>query len=140
MNRAPFTEALKQLLLDETDIPGDVGRSPRGLPAPTDSGYRYWVLHPVPGGGHTGPAQRPEADARLAYQVTSVGRRADQIEHVADRVRATILARLPNGQQRGVTADGIATMWVEVESLGGIEFDGDIGNLAELYTFYATTT
>lgn len=59
-------------------------------------GYTY--VTSIPGGEFDGPALwSPESDATLVYQVMSVGLERTHVEWIADRVRLTLLSRVPDG-------------------------------------------
>lgn len=142
MNRAAFTAALASALRIETGRPGDVGKAPLPAGADVPPEYPYWVLHPIPGGGHNGPPQHLEADASWVYQVTYVGLRADQLEQMADRGRTVILGRETSGHRRSrIGAPGVTVMDVELDGgYGGVAFDGPVGNLAERFVFHVTSS
>lgn len=142
MNRAGFTASLAQALLIETGRPGGIGKAPTVPGTGEVAEYPYWVLHPIPGGGHRGPAQHVEADASWVYQVSYVGLRADQLEAMADRSREVILGREVNGRRHSrIGAAGVTVMDVELDGgFGGVSFEGAVGNLAERFVFHVTSS
>ncbi|WP_153182629.1 hypothetical protein [Streptomyces sp. E2N166] len=93
--RLPVTRALAALLEHVTGRPCGVGELPRAQgksgwePAPVP----YTILDSLPAEFAGPPLWDWHADASWAYQVTSVGERADQVEWLADRVRAGVVGR-----------------------------------------------
>ncbi|WLW55252.1 hypothetical protein [Streptomyces sp. YU58] len=93
--RLPVTRALAALLEHATSRPCGVGELPRVQgksgwePAPVP----YTILDSLPAEFTGPPLWDWHADAAWAYQVTSVGERADQVEWLADRVRAGVVGR-----------------------------------------------
>lgn len=144
ISRQTVTEDLRDWLRAETGLRGETSRTPADGPWPPDTPANpYWILYPLPGGGHTGPAQHAEADATFVYQVTVVGERADQIEGGADRVRAAMLGRGTDGVPRllGVTLGTVRVMDVEMASFGGVDdVQSDTGSSAEVYALSVTTS
>lgn len=72
----------------------DVPPPDSGKIAPTTP---YGIVYPMNDGGYEGGLGAPESMGRFAFQVTSVGSRADQCEWLEDRVRNAILARTTAG-------------------------------------------
>ncbi|WP_432157948.1 hypothetical protein [Streptomyces sp. bgisy153] len=93
--RLPVTRALAALLEHTTGRPCGVGELPRVQgrsgwePAPVP----YTILDSLPAEFAGPPLWDWHADAAWSYQVTSVGERADQVEWLADRVRAGVVGR-----------------------------------------------
>ncbi|GHJ28577.1 hypothetical protein TPA0910_30100 [Streptomyces hygroscopicus subsp. sporocinereus] len=93
--RLPITRALAALLEQATGRPCGIGELPRVQgksgwePAPAP----YTILDSLPAEFGGPPLWDWHADAAWSYQVTSVGERADQVEWLADRVRAGVVGR-----------------------------------------------
>lgn len=61
--------------------------------------YPYNVLYSIPGGSIGGPPLgQAQGDARLLYQMDSVGKTRRQAEQAADRMRNWIAGRGPDGR------------------------------------------
>ncbi|MDN0193917.1 hypothetical protein [Streptomyces sp. S.PNR 29] len=94
--RLPVTRALAALIEKATGRPCGIGELPRvqlesGEWEP--AGAPYTVLDSLPGEFSGPPLEDWHADAAWGYQVTSVGEREDQVQWLADRVRAGIVGR-----------------------------------------------
>ncbi|MER6127885.1 hypothetical protein ABT173_35945 [Streptomyces sp. NPDC001795] len=93
--RLPVTRALAALLAQATGHPCGIGELPRVQgksgwePAPAP----YTILDSLPAEFGGPPLWDWHADAAWTYQVTSVGVRTDQVEWLADRVRAGVVGR-----------------------------------------------
>ncbi|MEU0839482.1 hypothetical protein ABZ370_08425 [Streptomyces sp. NPDC005962] len=97
--RLPVTRALAALLEHTTGRPCGVGEHPR---VQQKSGWDtapvpYMILDSLPAEFAGPPLWDWHADAAWAYQITSVGERADQVEWLADRVRAGVVGRTDGG-------------------------------------------
>lgn len=94
--RLPVTRALSALIEKATGRPCGIAELPR---VQTESGVwesagtPYAVLDSLPGDFSGPPLEDWHADAAWGYQVTSVGERGDQVEWLADRVRAGVVGR-----------------------------------------------
>ncbi|WP_406722899.1 hypothetical protein OG968_24190 [Streptomyces althioticus] len=93
--RLPVTRALAALVEQATGRPCGIGELPRVQgksgwePAPAP----YTIRDSLPA-EFSGPSLWDwHADAAWSYQVTSVGERTDQVEWLADRVRAGVVGR-----------------------------------------------
>ncbi|WP_406349586.1 hypothetical protein OHB10_32200 [Streptomyces sp. NBC_01597] len=93
--RLPVTRALAALLEHATGRPCGIGELPRvqgksgWVPAPVP----YTILDSLPAEFGGPPLWDWHADAAWSYQITSVGERGDQVEWLADRVRAGVVGR-----------------------------------------------
>ncbi|WP_275560754.1 hypothetical protein [Streptomyces sp. 5-6(2022)] len=93
--RLPVTRALAALVEQATGLPCGIGELPRVQgrsgwePAPAP----YTILDSLPAEFSGAPLWDWHADAAWSYQVTSVGERADQVQWLADRVRAGVVGR-----------------------------------------------
>lgn len=139
VDRAPLTTAVKQLLLDGTGRPGDIGRAPKPVGTAVAPELPYWILYPLDGGDFTGPASAMHADAAIPYQVTYVGEQGLQLEQFADRGRQTMLDRTPTGAWR-LGAMGLVVMGIEFVGLPGMDFENTIGTVADRFTVFVTTS
>ncbi|MEU3973421.1 hypothetical protein [Streptomyces bacillaris] len=93
--RLPVTRALAALVEKATGRPCGIGELPR---VEGKSGFEpatapYTILDSLPGEFGGPPLWDWHADAAWSYQVTSVGERGDQVEWLADRVRAGVVGR-----------------------------------------------
>jgi hypothetical protein len=70
---------------ENSHAPGKSGGEPAPVP--------YTILDSLPAEFTGPPLWDWHADAAWAYQITSVGERADQVEWLADRVRAGVVGR-----------------------------------------------
>lgn len=97
MNRKPVTDALIELIVSSTNRPcGDHRSPPDGV---LEDGYTF--LYSIEGGSFDGaPLGPPEPDATLVYQVNSIGASREQVEQLAERVRATLIGRDNSGGYR----------------------------------------
>ncbi|WP_330340164.1 hypothetical protein [Streptomyces sp. NBC_00557] len=94
--RLPVTRALATLIEHTTGRPCGIGELPR---VQGKSGWEpplapYTILDSLPAEFGGPPLWDWHADAAWSYQVTSVGERADQVEWLADRVRAGVVGRI----------------------------------------------
>lgn len=102
-DRRPVTAAFIDLL-EITTLPiGD-------HTAPTEVAGKPWaIVYSIPGGAlRDDNLAAVENGIDLIYQVTSVGRRRDQAEWMADLVRTTVMAR---------TSSGFTTAWPAMTGL-----------------------
>ncbi|WP_432190843.1 hypothetical protein [Streptomyces sp. bgisy027] len=93
--RLPVTRALAALVEHTTGRPCGIGELPR---VEGKSGWElaaapYTVLDSLPAEFGGPPLWDWHADAAWSYQVTSVGERGDQVQWLADRVRAGVVGR-----------------------------------------------
>jgi hypothetical protein len=94
--RLPVTRALAALLERATGRPCGVGELPRvqGRSGEWEPAVvPYLILDSLPGEFGGPPLWDWHADAAWTYQVTSVGERDDQVQWLADRVRACLVGR-----------------------------------------------
>ncbi|MGW3031185.1 hypothetical protein ACWDCB_08105 [Streptomyces sp. NPDC001178] len=93
--RLPVTRALVALIERTTGCPCGIGELPR---VQEKSGWEpspvpYTILDSLPAEFSGPPLWDWHADVAWSYQVTSVGERTDQVEWLADRVRAGVVGR-----------------------------------------------
>lgn len=108
LERAPITAGLKAMLqnwtaakgTNNTDMLGEVGEAPRGLVKTSDGKLinPYWIIYPMPTFEPYGDLAHPESGARLAYQITSVGRTDESCQIMSDLIRRGILERSATGE------------------------------------------
>ncbi|MFD4482359.1 hypothetical protein ACFVXC_35280 [Streptomyces sp. NPDC058257] len=93
--RLPVTRALTALLEKTTGRPCGIGELPRveGKSGWEPASAPYTILDSLPASFGGPPLWDWHADAAWSYQVTSVGERGDQVEWLADRVRAGVVGR-----------------------------------------------
>lgn len=109
---------LTTIVVDVLDDAGlHVGRAhaPAGVPA----GAGWAVVYPLTGGLADGTMDNPNDDASVLYQITSVGRTAEQAEWVMDTSRVAILSGTYALNDRKV-------LLVTVDMFGGVERDDDV--------------
>jgi hypothetical protein len=67
-------------------------------PPGADLDIGYAVVYTIDGGQFEGASLwAPESEAEVVFQVTSVGRKRNQAQWIADRARLTVLSRLAAG-------------------------------------------
>lgn len=117
------TDALLTVLSSAPVLIGD-GETPAGGGYPGGNPLKAFVpyanLHPLAGGVTGGSLERPDDDARIIYQVTSVGSTREQAEWVSDETQDVLLS-LP------VSVDGRDVLLVTVDMLGGARRDDSLG-------------
>lgn len=100
IDRRPITKALVAWLASSTGKPCGDHRLPPLPPPPATSAKPdpYMIAYALDGGGAWGPGLvAPELNVDLLYQVTSVGYSPEQVQWMADRAYATLLARTAAG-------------------------------------------
>ncbi|MDX3224562.1 hypothetical protein [Streptomyces sp. ME19-01-6] len=98
--RLPVTRELAALIAKITGCPCGIGELPRVRRQAGEwkpASVPYTILDSLPGDFSGPPLWDRHADAAWSYQVTSVGERADQVQWLADRVRAGIVGRADDG-------------------------------------------
>ncbi len=93
---------------------------------PTTPPGAYAVLYQIPGGSLTGPGLGAQNDAAVAYQVDAVGRRRDQAQYLADRIREIIFGQDTNGRySHGLTtpAGWVSAARLATDGLPGVYRD-----------------
>lgn len=103
--RLPVSKALQTLLATATGMPVGRGRIPPGTAPNTLAAPPYYLLYLVDASVDGPPLADENPDASFVYQVTSVSGpdpakpgstgSIDQVEWMADKARAAILARDP---------------------------------------------
>ncbi|MFF4802345.1 hypothetical protein ACFY1U_28735 [Streptomyces sp. NPDC001351] len=93
--RLPVTRALATLVEQATGRPCGLGELPlvQGESGREPARAPYTILDALPAEFSGPPLWDWHADAAWAYQVTSIGERADQVQWLADRVRAGVVGR-----------------------------------------------
>lgn len=84
-----LTSALIAMLQTATARPVGDGEVPQGFTI--EQGY--YIVYGIPNDGYFDGLEAAGQDADVVYQVTSVGKRRDHADWLADRARLTILAR-----------------------------------------------
>ncbi|GAA2084462.1 hypothetical protein GCM10009759_03510 [Kitasatospora saccharophila] len=112
--------AVQAALVASTGRSCGYGAVPLAADKPTGNTIPYSILMPL-GGVSSGPPFGDQAgDARLVYQVTSVGSTAEQAEWMADKVRAALLGTTPSGAfATPVTAAGHTVTGREIDREDG---------------------
>lgn len=115
LQRRPITDAVLVAARDNQDKPIGDAEMPRGGVAgwqgdPSADGSNfvpYAVITPQAVGGGSGPLDDPQGDIILSYSVHSYGVSREQVEWVADNVRAAIgtLAKADVVQWSGTTRE-----------------------------------
>ncbi|WP_405999406.1 hypothetical protein [Streptomyces sp. NBC_00829] len=132
--RLPLTRALVVALADGTGRPCGLGVLPLaadGQPAT----FPYLILDSLPG-EFSGPSFADwQADATWAYQATSVGERADQVQWLGDRVRATVFDRV-----RDLVLPGMRVIdWELTYDADGDPVDGSQGSIVSYVQRFTIT-
>lgn len=144
--RRLLTEAIREMLETVTTRPVAVSDAPRdsdGLAVATP----YAVIHPTrPMGRGTeafwGPMDYPEADAKFAYIIHSVGARPDQAEWMADSVRTAFIGRdADSTYTNDLTVSGLTIMLREAEDSSGLmRNESNIFLVVDTYLVSVTTS
>lgn len=131
INRAPLTLSLRAALIASVSggLAAEIAKPPRNA-ADLD---KYVILYPIEAGGFTGGPNLLEADATFCYQTTSVAKRGDQIELLADLVRRTMLTA-------SVDSTNLTVMVRWGSAPGGIQHDVSLFSLPERFYFACTST
>ncbi|MFI1735212.1 hypothetical protein ACH40E_39540 [Streptomyces acidicola] len=137
--RLPLTRALVDALSAGTSRPCGLTVLPRaadGEPA----AYPYLVLDSLPG-EFSGPSFADwQADAAWTYQVTSIGERADQVQWLGDRVRATLFDRAASCWRTDITAPGLRVIDRELTyDADGEPVDGSRGSIVTYVQRFTVT-
>lgn len=92
--------------------------------------YPYLILDSLPG-EFSGPAFADwQADAAWTYQATSIGERADQVQWLGDRVRATLFDRTSIGWRTEIMIAGMRVIDRELTyDADGEPVDGSQGSI-----------
>lgn len=136
----PITDALVAFLGAQTGRP--VGRATAplvdGVPADLEDGP-YAIVYQLAGGEHWGPfLYGPDEAIALPYQVTSVGKRSDQADWMADKVRQAMLARTNGTLTAPLTAPGVTVLDREFSSYGGQDREGDVVSVPDTFLLHVT--
>lgn len=110
--RLPVTRALAALLEQATERPCGCGELPRvrGKFGWTPARVPYAILDSLPAEFAGPPLSDWHADAAWSYQVTSVGKRGDQVEWLADRVRVGLVGRIGGRWRHELRVPGFRVM------------------------------
>lgn len=141
MDRAPVTAAVLVTLRAMGSWQVGDGAAPAPTAGQALATTPYLILYSIDGGGFSGPEwNAPHADATLVYQVTVVGERRDQVEMLADKVRARILGRGSNGAFLAtITPTGAVVMDRDSDGgPGGVDHDGTVFTFAERFALTVT--
>lgn len=104
--RLPLTRALVNVLAAGTGRPCGLGVLPRAADGQA-AAFPYVIVDSLPG-EFSGPSYANwQADAAWTYQATSVGERADQVQWLGDRVRATLFDRTSSGWRTDISVSGM---------------------------------
>jgi hypothetical protein len=98
------------------------------------------ILDSLPG-EFSGPSFADwHADVAWTYQVTSVGERADQVQWLADRVRAVLFDRTANGWRTEVEVPRMRVIDRELTvDAGGDPVDGSQGDIVSYVQRFTVT-
>lgn len=128
--REPVTSALldqlRTLYLAEGLVLPIGDAAPPQRTSAQEADGRRAVLWPIPGGIVEADWARSDTGGRRTYQVDVWGKRRDQCEWVADRLRAVVLGFRAEG-------DGWSVVHVEVSSPGGVEAESSLWVSRERY-------
>jgi hypothetical protein len=138
--RRKLTDAIKNLLENETGRPVGIGTAPVDLNS-NQAELPYLVMYPIGGSSFFGPQFcGPESDVMFEYQVNSEAKRYDQADWLADLVREILIDRDSSGQLLNkVQFDGYSVMDQEIVGPPGkLEQVGQIWCVIESYGFTVT--
>lgn len=135
-----ITDALVAFLAAQTARP--VGRATAPLvdgdPADLGDGP-YAIVYQLPGGGTWGPGlYGPDEGAQLPFQVTSVGRRSDQADWMADRVRQAMVGRTNGTLTADLVVPGVTVLDREFSAYGGHDREGDVVSVPDTFLLHVT--
>ncbi|MER6010166.1 hypothetical protein [Streptomyces bluensis] len=141
--RLPLTRALVGVLAAGTGRPCGLTVLPRVLDG-KPAAYPYLILDSLRG-QFTGPAFADwQADAAWTYQATSVGERADQVQWLGDRVRATLFDRTSSSWCTALPVAGMRVIDRELTyDADGESVDGSQGSIVtyvQRFTITVTPT
>lgn len=126
----PVSKAVEAFLAAATGKPVGRARLPKKLvdgktsDEPDIPCTVLYVMPPSTSGPGWGDA---DADAEMRFRARAVGRNADQVEWLADRIRGAWLNRAPGGRgfARELHIDGMSVMLREVDSESPIDPESD---------------
>lgn len=137
--RLPLTRALLDVLVAGTGRPCGLGSLPRGADG-EPAAFPYAIIDSLPGEFSGPPLADWHADAAWTYQVTSVGERADQVQWLADRVRAVLVGRVDDGWLWDLSVPEMAVIDRELTAdAGGDPVDGSQGDIVTYVQRFAIT-
>ncbi|WP_159073624.1 hypothetical protein [Streptomyces sp. RTd22] len=131
--------AVQAMLATSTGRSCGYGAAPTASSLPTGAATPYSVLYPVGSTSDGPPFGDASADARIIYQVTSVGTTAEQAEWMADKVRAGILTRTPAGYTYSITATGYVVMARELDKEEGVTAASGVYSYVQRFAIEVTT-
>ncbi|MFD8509791.1 hypothetical protein ACFV27_01395 [Streptomyces antimycoticus] len=131
--------AVQAMLATATGRSCGYGTAPTASSLPTGAATPYSVLYPVGSTSDGPPFGDASADARIIYQVTSVGTTAEQAEWMADKVRAGMLARTPAGYTYSITATGYVVMARELDKEEGVAVASGVYSYVQRFAIEVTT-
>ncbi|MEW1700929.1 hypothetical protein ACIQCR_34800 [Streptomyces sp. NPDC093249] len=116
---------------------------PTSQSQPSGSQLPYHVLYELGQTVSGPPFGDPAADARLLFQVTTVGSSPDAASSGADRVRTAFLGRIPSGAEwlyPIVVPSGYAVIGRELDREDGMTVAGSAYSYVQRYALHVTTT
>ena len=131
--------AIQKTLAAATARSCGYGTAPTASSTPTGATIPYSVLYPL-GVTTSGPPYGDgDADARVLVQVTSVASTAEQVEWMADKVRAALLARLSGTYVNTITITGYIVIDRELDKEEGMSVSGGVYSYVQRYVLTVTT-
>jgi hypothetical protein len=131
--------AIQKTLATATGRSCGYGTAPTASSTPTGATIPYSVLYPL-GVTTSGPPYGDgDADARVLVQVTSVGSTAEQVEWMADKVRAALLARLSGAYVNAIIITGYVVIDRELDKEEGMSVSGGVYSYVQRYVLTVTT-
>ena len=118
------------------------GTAPTASSLPTAATLPYTVLYPLGQVSSGPPFGDANADSRVLFQVTSIATTAEQVEWMADKVRAALLGRSPKGSGFGtpITIAGGTVMDRSLEKEEGGTVSGGVYSYVQRYVITVTST
>lgn len=130
--------AVQKTLAATTGRSCGYGTAPTSSSTPTGAVIPYSVLYPL-GTTTSGPPYGDgDADARVLLQVTSVASTAEQVEWMADKVRAAFLVRAAGGYANAISVTGYAVIDRELDKEEGISVSGGVYSYVQRYVLTVT--
>ncbi|MFF7586754.1 hypothetical protein ACFZCK_04575 [Kitasatospora purpeofusca] len=132
--------ALQAALVTGTGRSCGYGVVPAAGALPTGAAFPYSVLYPLGGTSDGPPFGDADADARLLYQVTSIGQSAEQAEWMGDKVRSTLLGRTGAGAFAvPITAVGHVVIGRSLDGAEGVTAEAGVYSYVERFVLHVTT-
>lgn len=132
--------AVRDIIRTLTGLYGcEIGEVPAPVGDDEAPGFPYVIVYPI-GWDYAGPPHSHEADAPVAFQVTTVGATAQQALFNAGRVRRLLVEMSPStGEYVTIIAvPGVSIMGRACTTAGALEPEPAIHSAIDRFVFYLT--